>query len=219
MNLNAIHIAYFIGIGGIGMSALSRWMKGRGIQVSGYDRVATPLTSQLIAEGIPVFFEPSVDRARQLEDRKEDVLVVVTPAIPKTHPEIRYFESHGFNLMKRAQVLGVISSDIKTVAVAGTHGKTTTTAMLAHIFHQNNMNATAFVGGILTGHDTNLIQSGNPTEAEWFIVEADEFDRSFLNLNPHYSVITSVDPDHLDIYADYLNLLKGFQQFPEKTTS
>ncbi|MEM7550143.1 MAG: UDP-N-acetylmuramate--L-alanine ligase [Bacteroidota bacterium] len=214
MKLEEIHSAYFIGIGGIGMSALARWMKWKGIRVSGYDRTPSELTEKLISEDIEIHFKENIETISGLD--KEKTLIVYTPAVPKNHKELIHFQTNGFEVMKRSEVLGQISKEIKTIAVAGTHGKTTTCSMIAHIFKYNNLNSTALVGGILSNYNSNLVLSGNPSNTEWMILEADEFDRSFLTLSPEIAVITSIDPDHLDIYGDEQTIKTAFSDFSSR---
>ncbi len=210
MKLNDIHSVYFVGIGGIGMSAIARWFNQRGVKVGGYDRIQTPLSSKLEEEGIWIHY---VDNQKDIPSEFMDVektLIVYTPAIPEKHEELRFFNKKGFDVKKRSEVLGLISRDHYTVAVAGTHGKTTTSSMVAHLLHQSEKGCSAFIGGIMTNYDSNLI-IGN--EDAPVVVEADEFDRSFLRLSPNYTIVTSVDPDHLDIYGDEDQMRDAFGQF------
>lgn len=204
------HIVYFIGIGGIGMSALARWFNAKGHQVLGYDRTATVLTAQLQEEGIKVHFDESLDNIPS-ESTPENTLVIYTPAVPNTHIELIHFQTNGYTVKKRSAVLGDISRNYYTVAVAGTHGKTTTSSMIAHLLHFAGIDTTAFLGGIATNFNSNLL-IGESNEAI-AVVEADEFDRSFLQLTPNVEVITSTDPDHLDIYGDHQNMQESFQLF------
>ncbi|MFY0687622.1 MAG: UDP-N-acetylmuramate--L-alanine ligase [Cyclobacteriaceae bacterium] len=214
MNLDKIHSVYFVGIGGIGMSALARWFNSRGAFVAGYDRVRTPLTSALIKEGIDIHFADSEALIPdQCKDSKQ-TLVVYTPAIPDDHNELHYFDLNGFAVKKRSEVLGIITKDHYTVAVAGTHGKTTTSSMVAHLLHGSEKGCSAFVGGIMTNYGSNLINGDRDAPV---VVEADEFDRSFLRLNPNFSVVTSLDPDHLDIYGDSGEMHKSYLDFMQLT--
>lgn len=214
MKLEDIHSVYMIGIGGIGMSALARWFKQRDIPVSGYDRVETTLTKKLVSEGISVHYEDRIDRIDEKFQNKDNTLVIYTPAIPGDHQELRYFKSEGFNLIKRSEVLGMITKDHFTIAVAGTHGKTTTSSMIAHILNGSEKGCSAFVGGIMTNYDSNLI-IGN--EDSPVVVEADEFDRSFMRLHPDFTIVTSIDPDHLDIYGDKETIQQSYLDFMQLT--
>lgn len=208
MQLNNISTVYFLGIGGIGMSALARYFKLNGCAVSGYDKTKTPLTTTLESEGISIHYTPDVNLIS-----KEVDLVVYTPAVSTENPEWISILEQGINKMKRAEVLGLISNSGQCLAVAGTHGKTTTSAILAHVFKSAFGEVTAFVGGILSNYNTNFLY-GNTND--YFVVEADEFDRSFLHLQPQIAVINSVDADHLDIYGKKDALLDSFQDFARK---
>ena len=210
MELANINRVYFVGIGGIGMSALARYFAKRGCIVCGYDKTRTPLTTQLENEGILISFLDDVGTlpAAFLE-KYDDSLVVYTPAIPKDSNILNFFTQKGYDLKKRSQVLGIISEGMYCVAVAGTHGKTTTSAMVAHILTDTGFGCTAFLGGIATNYDTNVLYGKNNV----MVVEADEYDRSFLTLHPDLAVITSMDADHLDIYGDEGQLHDSFQQF------
>ncbi len=208
-----IHSAYFIGIGGIGMSALARWFRHRGIVVSGYDRTPSPLIEQLIEEGIEVSYDDSVGVIPD-DYSKKDALIVYTPAIPAAHPQLAYFQASGFRVMKRSEVLGWITSGHRTVAVAGTHGKTTTSSMVAHLLNTHEGAVSAFVGGIMTNYQTNVLFG---TREAPVVVEADEFDRSFHRLYPDIGVVTSADPDHLDIYGNEAALDEAFCTFLNQT--
>ncbi len=217
MQLKQIHNVYFIGIGGIGMSALARWFHREGKQVTGYDKTRTLLTDSLSAEGVEVHFEDDVQQIPStIIEEKEHSLVIYTPAIPKEHKEFIYLREQGLTILKRSEVLGLITNDLFTVAVAGTHGKTTTSSMIAHILHHAGKDMVAFLGGVATNYATNLISNGLLGEGTIAIVEADEFDRSFLTLNPDVAVITSIDPDHMDIYGDESALKRAFTDFIEK---
>lgn len=214
MGLKKIQYIYFIGIGGIGMSALARWFHRNGYMVSGYDKTATPLTEKLQSEGIKVHFEDDlaeVDTAI-LQDKKRS-LVVYTPAIPKDHRIFNYLKDNDFTLLKRSQVLGLITKDNLTVGVAGTHGKTTTSSMVAHILTDAGKGCTAFLGGITQNYASNLLLSNKPADESVVVVEADEFDRSFLTLFPTISIVTTADPDHLDIYGNKNAMLESFAAY------
>lgn len=213
MNLNQIHNVYFIGIGGIGMSALARYFKTIGKNVSGYDKTETELTKELQESGIVIHFEDSI-RLIPENFYTENTLVIITPAIPITHSEWNYFIERNFNIKKRAEVLGIITKDTFCFAVAGTHGKTTTSSILGHILHESGVDVTAFVGGIVENYDSNLIGNGKTVT----VVEADEFDRSFLHLHPDIACVTSTDADHLDIYGDKASIEASFLEFADKVT-
>ena len=220
MRLSEYHRIYLIGIGGIGMSALARWFASRGQQVAGYDRTSTPLTNQLIAEGIHIHFDDNpalIDESFTSEP--ERTLVIYTPAIPSTSLELAYFKERGFKVEKRSKILGIITKELPTIAVAGTHGKTTTSAMVAHILHAAGQPCVAFVGGITQNYATNLIISGEDSDRLIAVVEADEYDRSFLQLNPDVAILTSVDADHLDIYGSADELLNNYNSFLGKVKS
>ena len=207
--LNDIKQIYFLGIGGIGMSALARYFKHAGMDVSGYDRTETQLTKELISEGIAIHYN---DQPESLSNqlKKNETLVVLTPAVPAEMGERVYLEQNGFTIKKRSEVLGMICNQSKTCAVAGTHGKTTVSTILAHIFKTSKLDCTAFLGGISKNYKTNLLLSPN---SEWMVAEADEFDRSFLRLYPDLAVITSMDADHLDIYGDHQSIINSFNDF------
>ena len=215
MNLKDIQLsdfkrAYFIGIGGIGMSALARYFNSIGWEVAGYDKTASSLTNLLENEGIKIHFEDLGDSIPSSFKELKSTLVIYTPAIPKTHGELNYFIANNFNLFKRSQILGLLTHNSKGLGVAGTHGKTTTSTLLAHILNESSVKCNAFVGGISSNFNSNLITSKN---SEYTVIEADEFDRSFLQLSPYASIITSTDADHLDIYGDASTLIKGFQEY------
>ena len=201
---------YFIGIGGIGMSALARYFNFIGWKVGGYDKTPSPLTENLIAEGIEIHYEDLGPVIPEIFRDKTKTLVVYTPAIPKNLGELLFFQSEGFKLLKRAEVLGLISLQTKALGVAGTHGKTTTSTLLAHILQQSHVKANAFLGGISSNNNSNLIIEEG---AEYTVIEADEFDKSFLKLSPFASIITSTDSDHLDIYGSDEKFLEGFQEY------
>ncbi len=207
MNLNELHKIYFVGIGGIGMSALARYFNGLGCEVHGYDKTETSLTRKLVEEGMKIHFEDAVEKIPEGVD-----LVIYTPAIPKNHKELNYFFDHNFPVKKRAEVLGIISRNRKTIAIAGTHGKTSTCAILTHLLRTAGIDCTAFLGGIAQNYQSNFIEG----KSDWVVVEADEFDRSFLHLNPDYAAIMSMDADHLDIYGDKNQMAEGFTQFAGK---
>ncbi len=212
MNLSTVNNVFFIGIGGIGMSALARYFKSVGKAVSGYDKTPSEITSTLEDLGIVIHFKDDVQFVEKIYNNTNETLVVYTPAIPKTHSQLNYFMSHGFNVMKRSQVLGLITENTFCLAVAGTHGKTTTTSILGHLLYQSNVKLTAFLGGISENYNSNLILNGD----EISVVEADEFDRSFLTLSPNLACITSMDADHLDIYGDASELKKSFEDFSKR---
>ncbi len=215
--LNSIQLTqfknvYFIGIGGIGMSALARYFNAIGLEVRGYDKTATSLTDELEKEGIKIHFE---DLGSELPHQFKDIektLVVYTPAIPKNHGELAFFKEQNANLFKRSEVLGLLTRQSKGLGVAGTHGKTTTSSMLAQILNESNLKCNAFLGGIASNFNSNLLIN---KESEYTVIEADEFDRSFLKLTPFASIVTSTDPDHLDIYGSAAVFLEGFQKYTE----
>lgn len=204
--MNSYKNIYFIGIGGIGMSAIARYYKFKGCNVSGYDKTPSELTGELIAEGIGVHYEDNTDF---IPKDVENTLIVYTPAIPHDLKELLYVQEHGYTLLKRSKTLGEIAKGQRCLAVAGTHGKTTTSTLLAHIFTDSKVGCSAFLGGISKNYDTNLLVSHNPT----IVAEADEFDRSFLQLFPEIAVITAMDADHLDIYGDLKHVHEAFQAF------
>ena len=210
MNIETIKSVYFVGAGGIGMSALVRYFLFKGKVVAGYDRTPTPLTETLIAEGAQIHYEENVDLIPEACKDKESTLVIYTPAVPQEHEEIVYFRNNGFEIQKRAQVLGTITHSSKGLCVAGTHGKTTTSTMTAHLLHQSHVECTAFLGGISKNYGTNLLLS---QASPYTVIEADEFDRSFHWLSPYMTVITSTDPDHLDIYGTEQAYLESFEHY------
>ncbi len=212
MNLNGKHNIYFIGIGGIGMSALARYFVANNKHVAGYDKTKTEITDSLDALGIKVHFEDAVKNIDSKFLDPETTLVVFTPAIPKEHKELNYFRNNGFEVLKRSTVLGEITRDTYCFAIAGTHGKTTTTSILGHLLYESNIEVTAFLGGISQNYNSNLILNGTKV----MVVEADEFDRSFLTLSPDMACITSMDADHLDIYGKKEELQKSFIEFSKK---
>ncbi|WP_086475538.1 UDP-N-acetylmuramate--L-alanine ligase [Arenibacter amylolyticus] len=209
MNIKDIHNVYFIGIGGIGMSALARYFNFIGKSVSGYDKTSTPLTQDLMSHGIQVHYEDNLSLIPSGYRDPEKTLVVYTPAVPGTHKEYTYFKANGFQVKKRSEVLGMITKDSFCFAVAGTHGKTTVSCILAHILKETGMPLTAFLGGISEDFNSNFLLEGT----EYSVVEADEFDRSFLQLSPNIACITSMDADHLDIYGNKDELVKSFKDF------
>ena len=200
---------YFLGIGGIGMSALARYFNSLGHNVSGYDRTATKLTRQLESEGIAIHYTPNIDFIPKMLD-----LVIYTPAIPSDNEEYVYITNNNIPVKKRAEVLGEITYGKKCIAVAGSHGKTTTSGMIAYILSKSSVGCSAFLGGIVKNFDNNFVLD---SKSEYVVVEADEYDRSFLQLYPTYSVITATDPDHLDIYKTHENLLAAFGQYANQT--
>ena len=203
-----IHRFYFLGIGGIGMSALARYFAAKGYDVSGYDRTASPLTKELEAEGIAVQYDDSLDAVKGLD--KEATIVVRTPAVSEDAPVYVWLRENGFTIKKRAEVLGMVTRSARALCVAGTHGKTTTSTMLAHILHSSHVGANAFLGGIANNYHSNLLLDA---ESNLVVVEADEFDRSFHHLRPYMSVITSMDADHLDIYGTEEAYRASFAQY------
>lgn len=212
MNLQPITNVYFIGIGGIGMSALARYFNANGKVVAGYDRTSTDITEMLEKEGIKVHFTDEVEVIPASFKNTTTTLVVYTPAIPKDHKELTFFQENGYQVVKRSEVLGFITKNSFCLAVAGTHGKTTTSSILAHIMVESGASVSAFLGGIAENFNSNLVLKGS----EYTVVEADEFDRSFLRLSPNIACITSMDADHLDIYGDEQHLIEGFHEFARK---
>ena len=198
MNIEKLTAVYFVGAGGIGMSALIRYFLSKGKQVAGYDRTSTPLTEALNKEGAEIHYTDDVRLIPSDYKNAEQTLIIYTPAVPESHSELTYFRSNGFTIMKRAQVLGEITDYSRGLCVAGTHGKTTTSSMLAHLLKQSHVDCNAFLGGILKNYDSNLLLSD---KSDLTVIEADEFDRSFHWLKPYMAIITSADPDHLDIYG------------------
>ena len=202
---------YFVGAGGIGMSAIARYFLKKGLVVAGYDKTPSALTRQLEKEGMLIHYEENVDAIPAACRQPESCLVIYTPAIPAEHQELQYFRQHGFDIQKRAQVLGTLTRQHKGLCVAGTHGKTTTSTMCAHIMHQSHLDCNAFLGGISKNYGTNYILS----DSDYVVIEADEFDRSFHWLSPYMTVITSTDPDHLDIYGTKEAYLESFRHYTE----
>ena len=201
---------YFLGIGGIGMSALARYFHTKGFQVAGYDRTETKLTKELQAEGITVIFNENVSEIPFVYTKPENTLVILTPAIPANHPQLKYFQANNYSIQKRAQVLGDITRQSKGICIAGTHGKTTTSTIAAHLLYQSQVSCNAFLGGIANNYNTNLLLSA---ESNLVVIEADEYDRSFHQLSPYMAVITSADPDHLDIYETADAFRESFEHF------
>ncbi|RYF71520.1 MAG: UDP-N-acetylmuramate--L-alanine ligase [Cytophagaceae bacterium] len=215
-SLSNIRNVYFLGIGGIGMSALARWFLVNGYAVAGYDRTATLLTNALASEGMAIHFEEDVEQIpAEFRTNPEQTLVVYTPAVPKTHAEYIYLTENGFTLQKRSQVLGLLAGRMTTIGVAGTHGKTTTSSMVAHLLRHADVNCAAFLGGITQNYGTNFLlnEPADDLSKVICVVEADEFDRSFLTLFPQYAIVTSTDADHLDIYGDHTAVLDSFAAY------
>ena len=211
MELKDIKAVYFVGAGGIGMSAIARYFLKKGLVVAGYDKTPSDLTRQLEKEGMLIHYEENVEAIPQACKQKDECLVIYTPAIPEEHQELQYFRKNAFEIQKRAQVLGTLTQAHKGLCVAGTHGKTTTSTMCAHIMHQSHLDCNAFLGGISKNYGTNYILSNS----DYVVIEADEFDRSFHWLRPWMSVITSTDPDHLDIYGTKEAYLESFRHYTE----
>ena len=211
MELKDIKAVYFVGAGGIGMSAIARYFIKKGLVVAGYDKTPSDLTKRLETEGMLIHYEENVDEIPHECKKKESCLVIYTPAIPAEHKELTFFRENGFEIQKRAQVLGTLTKSHKGLCVAGTHGKTTTSTMCAHIMHQSHLDCNAFLGGISKNYGTNYILS----DSNFVVIEADEFDRSFHWLRPWMSVITSTDPDHLDIYGTKEAYLESFRHYTE----
>ena len=202
---------YFIGIGGIGMSAIARYFKFKGMEVSGYDRTPSPLTEKLCAEGISVHYE---DDPSKIPSDPEETLVIYTPAVPQDLGELEFVRSHGYRVIKRSQALGELTASQSCLAVAGTHGKTTTSTLVAHILTEEGPGCSAFLGGISKNYGTNMLMSHTPT----VVVEADEYDRSFLQLHPTIAAITAMDADHLDIYGDLEHVQQAFREFASQVS-
>ena len=210
MDVNKLKAVYFIGAGGIGMSALVRYFLSKGKKVGGYDRTPSQLTEKLIEEGAEIHYEESIEKINPVFLDTESTLVVYTPAIPANHVELQYFQTHGFTIHKRSQVLGMLTRSGKALCAAGTHGKTTTSTMAAHLLHQSQIGCNAFLGGISKNYETNLLLSKT---SEYIVIEADEFDRSFHWLTPYATVITATDADHLDIYGTEEAYLESFNHY------
>ncbi|MBM3451756.1 MAG: UDP-N-acetylmuramate--L-alanine ligase [Bacteroidetes bacterium] len=213
VQLNDFRKVYFLGIGGIGMSALARYFNSIGYEIGGYDKTTSPLTDELVREGCIIHFDDLGTNIPNNFCDNKITLVIYTPAIPEDHRELGFFKSSGFTILKRSEVLGLLTQRFKGLCVAGTHGKTTTSSMLAHILNKSPWGCTAFLGGVSTNLNSNLLINQS---SEFAVIEADEFDRSFLRLSPFSSIITSADPDHLDIYGDANHFLEGFQLYAEK---
>lgn len=210
MDLQHIKAVYFIGAGGIGMSALARYFLHMGRVVAGYDRTPTPLTRELVQEGIPIHYDEDVEAIPEACKDVQSCLVIYTPAVPETHKELAFFRRRGFEIQKRAQVLGTLTRSHKGLCVAGTHGKTSTSTMCAHIMHESHIDCNAFLGGISKNYGTNYILSSH---SDYVVIEADEYDRSFHWLRPWMTVITATDPDHLDIYGTKEAYLESFRHY------
>jgi len=208
LNLENLHSVYFIGIGGIGMSALARYFNLRGAEVFGYDKTETNLTKTLVSEGMKIHYREDLESIPGHVD-----LVVYTPAIPDCHKELKYFQTAGYPVKKRAEVLGIISRNLKTIAVAGTHGKTTSSSIIAHVLRSGGIDCTAFLGGIAQNFNSNFVWGKD----NWAVIEADEYDRSFLHLTPEISIVLSMDADHLDIYGEHEALKATFTEFVSQT--
>jgi UDP-N-acetylmuramate--alanine ligase len=210
MELENIQRVFLIGIGGIGMSGLARYFKKRGCVVCGYDKTGTPLTETLMNEGIPIVFMDDEDSIQvSFLENDPNTLIIYTPAIPSDSNILNFFRDGEFTMKKRSEVLGIISKGMFTIAIAGTHGKTTTSSIVAHVLKDSGYDCSAFLGGIATNYDSNVLFGDNNT----MVVEADEYDRSFLTLHPDIAIVTSMDADHLDIYGDKSQLVESFQQF------
>lgn len=210
MDLQHIKAVYFIGAGGIGMSALARYFLHMGRVVAGYDKTPTPLTRELVQEGIPIHYDEDVEAVPEACKDVQSCLVIYTPAVPETHKELAFFRRQGFEIQKRAQVLGTLTRSHKGLCVAGTHGKTSTSTMCAHIMHESHIDCNAFLGGISKNYGTNYILSSH---SDYVVIEADEYDRSFHWLRPWMTVITATDPDHLDIYGTKEAYLESFRHY------
>ncbi len=210
MNIDKLKCIYFVGIGGIGMSALARYFKGLGAEVHGYDKTETTLTKKLVEEGMQIHYEEDVNKIPAEVD-----LVVWTPAVPKEHTELQHFHNQGIPVKKRSEVLGIISRNRRCIAIAGTHGKTTTSSLVTHLLRTGGVDASAFLGGIAQNFQSNFVQG----QSDWVVAEADEYDRSFLQLHPEVAAIMSMDPDHLDIYGDVNSIHDtGYLAFAKQVT-
>ena len=214
MNLKKIHNIYFVGIGGIGMSALARYFHVHNIKVAGYDKVESPITKSLESSGIDICFDEEIDLISKEFLNAKNTIVVYTPAVPENHKQLQYFKEHNFKIFKRAEILGEITKNTFCFAIAGTHGKTTTSTILGHILKECGVDATSFLGGVSENYNSNLILGGDQIS----VVEADEFDRSFLQLSPNIACITSMDADHLDIYGAPDALEQSFNDFANKVS-
>jgi len=214
MNIKSLHTVYFLGVGGIGMSAIARYFLAGGCEVIGYDKTSTHLTRELEKEGVKIHYQEDVELVKELLPKiKKDGLVVFTPAIPVGNLEFQFLKDQHIRLHKRSEILGLISQNYFTIAIAGTHGKTTTSSMIAHILNACNIDCIAFLGGISLNFNSNLLLNKN---AKILVVEADEFDRSFLTLSPDIALITSLDADHLDVYTAKDEMIKSYQEFVKK---
>lgn len=214
MNINTLHTIYFLGVGGIGMSALARYFLAQGCKVSGYDKTKTKLTEQLCAEGVAIHYEEDENKIPvEIFHQINQAIVVYTPAIPKNHKEWLILQEKNIKCYKRSEILGFISQKYFTIAVAGTHGKTTTSSMIAHVLNQSGVKCNAFLGGISLNFNSNLLLH---PEAEMVVVEADEFDRSFLTLTPNIAVVTSLDADHLDVYSNKQQMDNAYKEFVQR---
>ena len=216
IDFTTIERIYFLGAGGIGMSALARYFNALGKKVAGYDKTPSSLTDQLIKEGMDIHFDDSVENIPESFRKKGGTLIVITPAIPDDHTELGYFMANSFILLKRAEVLGLITRNRKTVAIAGTHGKTTVTTMISWIMSHTRESCSAFLGGISKNFNNNLVLN---LQSEWIVAEADEYDRSFLQLHPYAAVVTAMDADHLDVYGNLEELHKSFGRFMDQINS
>lgn len=220
MRIEDKHIVYFLGIGGIGMSALARWFMHLGKKVYGYDKTETRLTQKLIEEGAEIHYDDTLENIpAEVLSLRDEILVVLTPAIPANHIGFNFLKGQNYPILKRSEVLGLITKELYTVAVAGTHGKTTTSSMIAHILKTAKKSSLSLMGGILQGYETNLIIEGEPTSKTIAVLEADEYDRSFLKLTPNIAIVTSADADHLDIYGTHDEMKSSFRQFIAQTKS
>lgn len=214
MNINTLHTIYFLGVGGIGMSALARYFLAQGCKVSGYDKTKTKLTEELCAEGVAIHYEEDENKIPvEIFHQINQAIVVYTPAIPKNHKEWLFLQEKNIKCYKRSEILGYISQKYFTIAVAGTHGKTTTSSMIAHVLNQSGVKCNAFLGGISLNFNSNLLLH---PEAEMVVVEADEFDRSFLTLTPNIAVVTSLDADHLDVYSNKQQMDNAYKEFVQR---
>jgi UDP-N-acetylmuramate--alanine ligase len=218
MNVVNYKLYYFLGVGGIGMSALARYFNHYGKQVSGYDKTSTPLTRELEKEGIACHYNEDEVLLKSLLQgyKKEEVLIIYTPAVPKEHAEYRFLHDNGYTILKRAQVLGEITRQFRTIAIAGTHGKTTTTTLVTHLLKSAGINCFSFMGGISRNYNSNLLLGDATDKNAFVVVEADEYDRSFLTLHPYIAIITSCDADHLDIYGNDLNVKESYRLFAQQ---
>ena len=210
MDFSKVTSVYFIGIGGIGMSALARYFNANNYQVGGYDRTSTILTGELEKEGVDIHFEDDVNLIGDVFQNQVSTLVVYTPAIPPDHKQLSYFKDNLFTVKKRSEVLGLLTHQRKGICVAGTHGKTTISTMISHLLKQSEVDCNAFLGGVSQNYKTNLLLS---EKSDYVVLEADEFDRSFLRLTPYLALISSSDADHLDIYGDDSSVMESFREF------